>query len=71
MSRYMNMTTAQRVHIVLAFKKAGAPAVRELLLFCKSVFYRSAPCFCLRLRQSAIMAMNSEFVGLPLMFDTV
>ena len=28
-------------------------------------------CFCRRLRQSAIMAMNSEFVGLPLMFETV
>ena len=30
-----------------------------------------ALCFCRRLRQSAIMAMNSEFVGLPLMFETV
>ena len=28
-------------------------------------------CFCRRLRQSAIMAMNSEFVGLPLMFEPV
>ena len=45
--------------------------MRELLLFCKSVFYRSAPCFCLRLRQSAIMARNSEFVRFPFMFDTV
>ena len=35
-----------------------------------AVPHRTA-CFCLRLRQSAIMAMNSEFVGLPLMFDTV
>ena len=28
-------------------------------------------CFWRRVRLSAIMAMNSEFVGLPLMFDTV
>ena len=33
-------------------------------------FHRT-PCFCRRLRQSAIMAMNSEFVGLPFIFDTV
>ena len=32
---------------------------------------RTLACFCRRLRQSAIMAMNSEFVGLPLMFETV
>ena len=30
-----------------------------------------APCFCFKLKWSAIIAMNSEFVGLPLMFDTV
>ena len=29
------------------------------------------PAFCRRERQSAIMAMNSEFVGLPLMLLTV
>ena len=34
-------------------------------------FSHLIPCFCLRLRQSAIMAMNSEFVGLPFIFDTV
>ena len=34
-------------------------------------FQYIAPCFCLRLRWSAIIAMNSLFVGLPLMFDTV
>jgi hypothetical protein len=28
-------------------------------------------CFILRLRQSAIMAMNSEFVGFPFMLETV
>ena len=28
-------------------------------------------CFCRRLRQAAIMARNSEFVGLPVMFETV
>ena len=28
-------------------------------------------CFLLSVRLSAIMAMNSELVGLPLMFDTV
>ncbi len=32
--------------------------------------YRLA-CFWRRVRESAIMAMNSEFVGLPLMFETV
>ncbi len=30
-----------------------------------------APCFCFKLKWSAIIAMNSLFVGLPLMFDTV
>lgn len=33
-------------------------------------FHRLA-CFWRRVRESAIMAMNSELVGLPLMFDTV
>ena len=28
-------------------------------------------CFWRRVRESAIMAMNSEFVGFPLMFETV
>lgn len=36
-----------------------------------SLFAHRTPCFCLKLRQSAIMAMNSEFVGLPFIFDTV
>ena len=31
----------------------------------------SIPCFCRRLKWSAIMAMNSELVGLPLMPLTV
>lgn len=35
------------------------------------LFPHRTPCFCLRLRQSAIIAINSLFVGLPLMFDTV
>ena len=36
-----------------------------------AVFHFVAPCFRRRVRESASMAMNSEFVGLPLMFDTV
>ena len=40
-------------------------------LFLLPDIQRTLACFCRRLRQSAIMAMNSEFVGLPLMFETV
>ncbi len=36
-----------------------------------AIFPHRTPCFWRRLRQSAIMAMNSEFVGLPFIFDTV
>ena len=41
------------------------PLILQLRIQC------TLACFCRRLRQSAIMAMNSEFVGLPLMFETV
>ncbi len=44
------------------------PSLGALGLLC---FQRIMPCFWRRERQSAIMAMNSELVGLPLMFDTV
>ena len=46
----------------------GLSASSLMLLLC---IQRTLACFCRRLRQSAIMAMNSEFVGLPLMFETV
>ncbi len=58
----------------LFWQQAPGPSVRGLsasslmLLLC---IQRTLACFCRRLRQSAIMAMNSEFVGLPLMFETV
>lgn len=54
-------------------QKALGHCVRGFLhpLILQLRIQRTLACFCRRLRQSAIMAMNSEFVGLPLMFETV
>ena len=48
---------------------AMQPAVPQSLA--PQGFQYAVLCFCFRLRWSAIMAMNSELVGFPLIFDTV
>ena len=52
------------VHWLFAKSSCPQPAAPEAIQYI-------TPCFCLSERWSAIMAMNSLFVGLPLMFDTV
>ncbi len=57
-------------------KRIAVPATvslvrRSVFFLAAQAFARYLLCFRLSVRLSAIMAMNSEFVGLPLMFDTV
>ena len=73
-----NAVTFATVSLVAALPSVKPPVLgentgrpRSHFLYIFSIFHFIAPCFRRRVRESASMAMNSEFVGLPLMFDTV